>query len=275
MTAVPRPVRNSWKPHMTDDAFLQAIIGNPDDDTPRLVYADWLEEHGQPDRAAFIRVQCQLTLLPDDDPRRPELEARERRLLEEHGGEWAGPLRGQVEKWQFRRGFIESVTLPAGCFLERAETIIRAAPVQRVRLQGAVDAPDEMAACPSLGQLVSLGLWNGSLRERGLRQLLASPYLGRLRMLNLGSNDLHLAGVRALAESPLLAQLANLGLGANHLDDRAVEELAASPHLGRLESLNLHHNPLGLPAVRGTRPTKRCRRRWRRCWITSKTIGRS
>jgi uncharacterized protein (TIGR02996 family) len=39
-----------------DDAFLQAILDAPDDDTPRLVYADWLEEYGQPDRAAFIRV---------------------------------------------------------------------------------------------------------------------------------------------------------------------------------------------------------------------------
>lgn len=45
------------------DAFLADIIANPEDDTPRLIYADWLEEHGgQPERerAEFIRVQCQL-----------------------------------------------------------------------------------------------------------------------------------------------------------------------------------------------------------------------
>jgi uncharacterized protein (TIGR02996 family) len=40
-----------------DEAFLQAIIESPDDDAPRLVYADWLDEHGQPVRADFIRVQ--------------------------------------------------------------------------------------------------------------------------------------------------------------------------------------------------------------------------
>jgi uncharacterized protein (TIGR02996 family) len=71
-----------------DDAFLQAIIESPDDDTPRLVYADWLEEHGQPDRAALIRVQCRLACLADDDPTRPDLEAVERRLLEGHQGAW-------------------------------------------------------------------------------------------------------------------------------------------------------------------------------------------
>jgi uncharacterized protein (TIGR02996 family) len=40
-----------------EDVFLQDIVANPVDDTPRLVYADWLEENGQADRAAFIRAR--------------------------------------------------------------------------------------------------------------------------------------------------------------------------------------------------------------------------
>lgn len=44
-------------------AFLAAIRDRPGDDLPRLVFADWLEEHGEPDRAEFIRVQCELTAL--------------------------------------------------------------------------------------------------------------------------------------------------------------------------------------------------------------------
>src|SRR5678815_2596982 len=44
---------------MTDEpAFIRAVLDCPHDDTPRLVYADWLDEHGQPERAEFIRVQC-------------------------------------------------------------------------------------------------------------------------------------------------------------------------------------------------------------------------
>lgn len=38
-------------------SFLRAICAAPDDDTPRLIFADWLEEHGEPERAAFIRDQ--------------------------------------------------------------------------------------------------------------------------------------------------------------------------------------------------------------------------
>jgi uncharacterized protein (TIGR02996 family) len=42
------------------DALLAAIRAAPDDDAPRLIYADWLEEHGQPERAEFIRLQVLL-----------------------------------------------------------------------------------------------------------------------------------------------------------------------------------------------------------------------
>ena len=46
---------------MSDEAaLLAAILAHPDEDTPRLMFADWLDEHGQPERAEFIRVQCEL-----------------------------------------------------------------------------------------------------------------------------------------------------------------------------------------------------------------------
>ena len=41
-------------------AFLLSIKDNPADDTPRLVYADWLEEHGETERAELVRVQIEL-----------------------------------------------------------------------------------------------------------------------------------------------------------------------------------------------------------------------
>lgn len=41
------------------DALLWAILSNPDDDIPRLVFADWLDEHDQPGHAEFIRLQIE------------------------------------------------------------------------------------------------------------------------------------------------------------------------------------------------------------------------
>ena len=41
---------------MTDgEAILRSVLLAPDDDAPRLIYADWLEEHGEQDRAYLIR----------------------------------------------------------------------------------------------------------------------------------------------------------------------------------------------------------------------------
>lgn len=48
---------------MTDEAaLLAAIRARPDDDTPRLVYADWCDDNDRPERAEFIRVQCRLAV---------------------------------------------------------------------------------------------------------------------------------------------------------------------------------------------------------------------
>ncbi len=40
--------------------FVAAMRERPDDDAPRLVYADFLEENGEDERAEFIRVQCEI-----------------------------------------------------------------------------------------------------------------------------------------------------------------------------------------------------------------------
>lgn len=41
-------------------ALYHSVLAHPDDDTPRLVYADWLEENGFDEEAEFIRVECRL-----------------------------------------------------------------------------------------------------------------------------------------------------------------------------------------------------------------------
>src|ERR1700676_1487938 len=99
-----------------DDAFLQAIRERPDDDAPRLLYADWLDERGDP-RGEFIRVQCALAGLSEYDPRRWDLAARERELLSEHDKAWLGPLAGILQHHGFRRGFLDRVFADGGSFL--------------------------------------------------------------------------------------------------------------------------------------------------------------
>lgn len=63
-------IEKGWGSQMTEEAaLLAAILTHPEDDTPRLVYADWLDEHEQPERAELIRVQCERAKLPEKDVR--------------------------------------------------------------------------------------------------------------------------------------------------------------------------------------------------------------
>lgn len=51
---------------MTDaEALLAAVLERPEDDIPRLVLADWLEENGEPERGEFVRVQIELAAMGD------------------------------------------------------------------------------------------------------------------------------------------------------------------------------------------------------------------
>jgi uncharacterized protein (TIGR02996 family) len=73
-------------------ALAAAIRANPADDLPRLVAADWLDEHKEAERAAFIRVQCELVKLPNDG-------------VCEHAFEWKHPqtCRTCELRWRERR----------------------------------------------------------------------------------------------------------------------------------------------------------------------------
>src|SRR5437763_11909659 len=103
---------------MTDDeiAFLRLILADPDADGPRLVLADWLDEHGQPDRAEFVRLQC-AAARGDSAALTPAARARMDELETAHRAAWLGPLARVVFRVAFRRGFAEHVVLPAAAFL--------------------------------------------------------------------------------------------------------------------------------------------------------------
>jgi len=48
-------------------AFLRPIAEGPDDDAARLVFSDWLDDHGHHERAEFIRLQVELARMDQGD----------------------------------------------------------------------------------------------------------------------------------------------------------------------------------------------------------------
>jgi uncharacterized protein (TIGR02996 family) len=145
MTSVPTA------PMPTDGAMLLAAIladadGSADDDTRRLVYADWLDENGQGERAELIRVQVELERMRADDEaddpasgnrqaawidRRASLTRRELELLPD----FERALRSHYAvrmAFGVARGFAEEVRCPAEDWLRHAGAVLRECPVRRV-----------------------------------------------------------------------------------------------------------------------------------------------
>jgi len=74
-----------------DDAFLEAILHEPNSQRPRLVYADWLDERRDP-RGELIRLQCALETWPSRDRAWKSFDRRERKLLSRLGGPYEGAV---------------------------------------------------------------------------------------------------------------------------------------------------------------------------------------
>jgi uncharacterized protein (TIGR02996 family) len=245
-----------------EEAFLPDICANPDDITPRLMYADWLDDRGgkgDAARAEFIRLQCR----PDGDP------ARQKELLEQWGKAWTKPLRGLFARHEFRRGFIERVTMKAKTFVEEGERILGMTPLRYVKLRDPKEYVEKLAGCKSLARLDGLNLNYGQIGLTRAVYLLRSKYLGAIRWLDLGDNKIGLGGIRALLDAAdRLPSLRFLTLDDNRLRDEGVTELVGSPFFGQLRALNLDGNDLtdsaldqlaAQPAARGLVQLHLCR----------------
>lgn len=141
---------------MNDEAaLLTAIIAHPNEDTPRLMYADWLQEHGQQQRAAAIRAHIELQgiegphtpnvvgLRNHYDPTSDEAD-RWNYLLTVVAAVTSNPELnglsatlasfGSEDLIEWSRGFVESVTCDAPDWIEHGDAIRQEQPVTCVRL---------------------------------------------------------------------------------------------------------------------------------------------
>jgi uncharacterized protein (TIGR02996 family) len=245
---------------MSDElALLTAIIANPDEDTPRLMYADWLQENGQPERAEFIRVHIEITPLPNrhtrplpDRAHDNERLTRFRELFAAHQEEWLRPLGVKIPRATFRRGFVEELRVTPAELLKIGDAVLRREMLSSIEIIPPPDDTEDTHEDP-LGDRVlrRLASWSGRGRLRALRvagmpltsgaveAFLASPPVCGLRSLDIAGCDFDARAVRAVSTSANLLELTELRLGYRALSADDVFALARAPHLKKLRTLTL------------------------------------
>jgi uncharacterized protein (TIGR02996 family) len=191
--------------------LLADVLAHPDDDAPRLVYADALTQAGDP-RGELIAVQCAIA----GGDHRPELARREIELLRDHGDAFA---LGDDIVCEFHRGFVDRVFVPSETMLERVDELFAREPIRHVSL----DVPDQATAHRHARELATVN-W-----PAGMRHLDFWP--------GLDTED-----IVQIAESPHLANLATIRFPGHSAGDDALVALARAS-LPRLEELDFDLGP--------------------------------
>jgi uncharacterized protein (TIGR02996 family) len=194
---------------MDERVFLQAIHDSPDDPAHRLVFADWLEENGDPGRAEYVRVEVKLARLFDRELEGALLHAYSEYLYAAHGDRLDTAIAARYGKAASRSDF----GVPDCVHIENPE----------------VAAGDEAALAPPLRRLTVVPRGHGTallsrpelagvsaLEVRGIEPaefdaLLARP-LPRLRELNLTYPRLDHVRAGRLFDAPVMQQLTELAL---------------------------------------------------------------
>jgi len=262
--------------HTEAEAFLQRIRAFPDDDTPRLIFADWLQEQDGfgvewgIDRARFIRVQIALARLLEEEAaadetevgnrgERESLRAALRRaesgLQERHRVEWTAAFKGLATGPEFRRGFVDEVKVAARDLVRHSHELFSAGPLRHLRLLDLGGSLTTVFQCAYLSRLHTLTVFAQHAGEPLARAVAQCPHLSSLRTLRLARNRFEDAATVHLAAGAVLANLEELDLSENELGETGARSLAASPHLGSLRRLELGGNrlgPAGAEAIAGS-----------------------
>lgn len=221
---------------MSDSAeLLQSILEAPDDNAPRIAFAEWLEANGQPERAQLIRVQVARARdgVTPDSPRYAESRRREIELftaMRKRKVDPPSPVDEDLPDIELgfpERGFAESVTfLSPKAFTKNAKTIFANLPIREMVLKVVDDAESE---------------WTGAALEKAL----ASPLL--VRSTRLICDGVQLAGsIKNIAGSKHLAKLEFLSLRQCGLGTADVKTLTGSKSLPETLHVDLRDNDLKL-----------------------------
>jgi uncharacterized protein (TIGR02996 family) len=211
----------------TGQELLAQISATPDDDAPRLAYADHVQA-SEPDYAEFVRLQIARHA---DERRRESLRGepfgREAILLRQHGLDWAhyiekyvreSPIDRRDQGWGFERGFIAFARMEPENFVALGERLFMMAPIQHADLYGGEGPVMPLFSSPFLARLDSLSLRGNNLGDDEAVAMANCEFLRRCTWLDLSNNKIGERGLEALVRSPIMANKSQIIMEGNPWD---------------------------------------------------------
>jgi uncharacterized protein (TIGR02996 family) len=226
-------------------ALLRHLLDHPKDRVARLVFADWLEENGQPMRAEFVRIS--VAKHEASDPQEKAALTEKRLFLLNHHTEeiLAGLPREFRRRYRFRFGLPVSVGLNAEEAIREGKAIFDAFPIPRFVLRNLLHFGFELSQQSWLRHIQELRFASRDRRRgRAISWLLASPHLSNLRSLNLSGIEEIGSVCEALRNQRRMRMLKKIDLSDAGLHGWALKSLCECPSLERVEELDLSRNPL-------------------------------
>jgi uncharacterized protein (TIGR02996 family) len=202
-------------------ALMAAILAHPDEDTPRLALADWLQEHGDKHdqaRAEFIRLQIRLANTPTGKARKPLADAADA-LERKHRKAWLRPLEKVDPEFlpptyfNFRRGLFSFVSFDIGAFLLKKwqpalPDAIAAVGIEELVFYSPTKRIAEFVASEALRWTAGIH-YNGA-DDKMLAALATAPNCAHLATLNLSEVSFTDPGLKAFATTTQTANLRKL-----------------------------------------------------------------
>lgn len=241
-----------------EDALLSAITANPAEDTPRLVYADWLDEHDRHIRAEFIRLQIDIAGKQEQETlswrflwrQYPKLVERHDVLIAKHRDELLGSLAvlPPDTKLGFERGFASGITLTVHDFLAHDVALGTAMPIVSVEVSLVGARLHQFLSSRFLRCVTGISLFEPGFAENRPTDPLdlfgAVNLLSRLESLDLsgcGIGDSDMGMFRDWS----IPSVTKLTLANNSISDAGIVTFMTSAWPRTLQDLHLNRNPIG------------------------------
>ena len=255
----------------------QELLDDSENDEPRLVYADFLDDQGDEARGEFIRIDCQLHRMIQEDEGFQELNRKRAKLFHENSDDWvAGFGKLPITRPVFERGFVKEVTMTAKQLIKRGAEVAEKIPfLDSVTIKSATkvfpelsefDLPDKIKRIsfaqtkvyfqeaetvwpafldsPCTKSVSGLGIRGADIYGPALRRIAESQLIERLEFLDVANSGLH-DSMGQFFEDFRGENLRELDISMNRISSFDAELIANCPALSKLERLDISSNTIG------------------------------